>query len=302
MYDTIVIGGGPAGLTSALYLLRANKKVLVLEAETYGGQIIQTTWLENYPGIQSISGFDFATNLFQQVKDLGGEFRFEKVLKITPEKRVITSTGEYQSKTVIIANGAAKRKLNLDKEDFFIGRGVSYCPTCDGNFFKGKVVCVYGGGNTALTDAIYLSQLAEKVYVINRSKALRGEAKNIQILENKEKVEFYFNSAIISLNGKDKLESITIENKEGVTRRIDADGLFVAIGQEPNNKAFENVVHLNSSGYISTPDGVHTKTPGIYVAGDTKEKELRQVTTAVGDGSIAADVAIREMEKDLEER
>ena len=291
MYDVIIIGAGPAGLTSALYLLRANKKVLVLEAKSYGGQIINASNVENYPGIESISGFDFATNLYNQVVKLGGEIKFETVIRVEEDRRVITSKNEYNSKVVIIATGAANRKLNIENEEKFIGKGISYCATCDGNFFKNKEVAVNGGGNTALEDAIYLSNLCSKVYLIHRRDEFRGEDKYVEELKNKSNVEFILNSKITSINGSDKLESITVnEDKE-----IKVDGLFIAIGQEPKNDIFSNVVDLDNKGYIITHDDVYTKTEFIYVAGDTREKELRQLTTAVSDGSIAATIALKEM-------
>ena len=291
MYDVIIIGAGPAGLTSALYLLRANKKVLVLEAKSYGGQIINASNVENYPGIESISGFDFATNLYNQVVKLGGEIKFETVIRVEEDRRVITSKNEYNSKVVIIATGAANRKLNIENEEKFIGKGISYCATCDGNFFKNKEVAVNGGGNTALEDAIYLSNLCSKVYLIHRRDEFRGEDKYVEELKNKSNVEFILNSKITSINGSDKLESITVnEDKE-----IKVDGLFIAIGQEPKNDIFSNVVDLDDKGYIITHDDVYTKTEFIYVAGDTREKELRQLTTAVSDGSIAATIALKEM-------
>ena len=291
MYDVIIIGAGPAGLTSALYLLRANKKVLVLEAKSYGGQIINASNVENYPGIESISGFDFATNLYNQVVKLGGEIKFETVIRVEEDRRVITSKNEYSSKVVIIATGAANRKLNIENEEKFIGKGISYCATCDGNFFKNKEVAVNGGGNTALEDALYLSNLCSKVYLIHRRDEFRGEDKYVEELKNKSNVEFILNSKITSINGSDKLEFITVnEDKE-----IKVDGLFIAIGQEPKNDIFSNVVDLDDKGYIITHDDVYTKTDFIYVAGDTREKELRQLTTAVSDGSIAATIALKEM-------
>ncbi len=295
MYDIIIIGAGPAGLTSALYALRANKKVLVLEAKSYGGQIINASNIENYPGIPSISGFDFATNLYNQVKDLGGEIIYERVTDISKDKQVITSKNTYQAKAIIIATGVSKSHLNLTNEESFTGKGISYCATCDGNFFKGRDVAVVGGGNTALEDALYLSNLANTVYLIHRRNSFRGEAKYVEELKNKSNVKFILDSEISSLNGVDKLESITI-NTQNQKQDITIAGLFIAIGQKPHNEIFTNVVDLDNNGYIISLDGVHTKTKGIYVAGDARVKELRQLTTAVSDGSIAATIAIKEME------
>ena len=296
MYDLIVIGGGPAGLTSALYALRANKKVLVLEAKSYGGQIINAHNVENYPGISSISGFDFATNLYNQVKDLGMEFKKETVIRINEDKSVVTDKNTYESKAIIIATGAENRKLNLDRESEFVGKGISYCATCDGNFYKNKIVAVVGGGNTALEDAIYLSNIAEKVYLIHRRDSFRGEDKYLEELKNKRNIEFLLNSNVLKINGTDKIESIDIKNNDGNISNIEINGLFIAVGQEPKNDIFANIININKSGYIESNDGVHTNIPGIYVAGDTRVKELRQLTTAVSDGAIAATTAIKEME------
>ncbi len=295
MYDIIIIGAGPAGLTSALYLLRANKKVLILEAKSYGGQIINANKIENYPGIEQISGFDYATTLFNQVKKLGGEIKYEKVIRIEKNKTVITGNNKYQAKGIILATGAENRKLNIDKEYDFIGKGISYCATCDGNFYKNKIVAVIGGGNTALEDAIYLSDIASKVYLIHRRNEFRAEDKYVNDLRLKSNIELILNSNIISLNGTEKLESITIKDNLNNIKKIYIDGLFIAIGQEPKNEIFNNVVNLDEHGYILSEDGVHTKTTGIYVAGDTRVKELRQLTTAVSDGSIAATIAIKEL-------
>ncbi len=295
MYDVIIVGAGPAGLTSALYLKRANKKVLVIEAKNYGGQIINAHKVENYPGIVSISGFDFATNLYNQVKALNTEIIFETVLKVTEDKTVITNKNKYQAKAVIIATGSENRKLNILKEPDYVGKGVSYCATCDGNFYKDKVIAVVGGGNTALEDALYLSNIASKVYLIHRTEIFRGEERYLEEIKTKENIELILNSNVISLNGQERLESIIVEDNSGNTRQIEVEGLFIAVGQEPKNEIFKNVVDLDQKGYIITTDGVHTKTEGIYAAGDTRQKILRQLTTAVSDGSIAATLAIKEM-------
>lgn len=295
MYDIIIVGAGPAGLTAALYALRANKKVLVFEAKTYGGQILNATTVENYPGIEKVTGYEFATNLYNQVKKLGCEIKYETVERVTEDKHVVTSEGEYDAKSIIIATGATNRKLNIDGEEEFIGKGVSYCASCDGNFYKGKVVAVNGGGNTALEDSLYLADIVDKLYLIHRRDEFRGESKLVNDLKKKDNVEFVLNSTIKSINGKNKVDSITVEDNDGNTKEIEIDGLFIAIGQEPRNQVFANVAEINDFGYIESEDGVHTKVEGIYVAGDTRVKMLRQLTTAVSDGSIAATMAIREM-------
>lgn len=296
MYDIIIVGAGPAGLTAALYARRANKKVLVLEAKTYGGQIINASVVENYPGIEKISGVDYATTLYNQVKKLGAEIKFETVTRIQEDKTVITSDNTYQAKAIILATGAENRRLNINKETEFVGKGVSYCATCDGNFYKNKTVAVVGGGNTALEDAIYLSDIVKKVYLIHRREEFRGEAKYVKDIKNKENIELILNSTVKTLNGKDILESIDIEDNNGNIKSIDIDGLFIAVGQSPKNEIFSNIIKLDKMGYIISEDGVHTNIKGIYVAGDARVKQLRQLTTAVGDGSLAATMAIKEME------
>lgn len=297
MYDLIIVGAGPAGLTSALYALRANKKVLVLEAKSYGGQIVNANKIENYPGIESISGFEYANNLYNQVKKLGAIIKFETVIKIDKERKVITNKDTYQAKAIILATGCENRKLKIDNEDKLIGKGISYCATCDGNFYKGKIVAVIGGGNTALEDAIYLSNIASKVYLIHRRSEFRGEEKYLEKLNKKDNVEFILNTNIVKLNGDKKLESIEIKNNNGKIDILVIDGLFIAVGQEPKNEIFADVIKLDEFGYIKSSDGVHTSSDGIYVAGDARVKDLRQLTTAVSDGAIAATIAIKEMLK-----
>ena len=295
MYDIIIVGAGPAGLTAALYALRANKKVLVFEAKAYGGQILNAATVENYPAVEKMTGYEFATNLYNQVKKIGCDIKYETVERVTEDKHVITSEGEYEAKAIIIATGVTNRKLNIEGEEDFVGKGVSYCASCDGNFFKGKVVAVNGGGNTALEDAIYLSDIVSKVYLIHRRDEFKAESKLVNDIKKKENVELILNSTIKSINGTDKVESITIEDSNSNTKELNIDGLFIAIGQEPRNQVFANVCDINEFGYIESEDGVHTKVEGIYVAGDTRVKFLRQLTTAVSDGSIAATMAIKEM-------
>lgn len=294
MYDIIIVGAGPAGLTSALYALRAKKTVLIFEAKSYGGQIAVAPLVENYPGIEAISGFDYATNLYNQVIKLGGEVKFETVLNIEEGNVVRTKKGDYSAKAIILATGADKRKLNIEKEEMFIGRGISYCATCDGNFYREKVVAVVGGGNSALEDAIYLSNLASKVYLIHRRDSFRAD-QYIKELEDKKNVEIIYNSNVIKLNGDKKLESIDIKNNNDEVSTLNVDGLFIAVGQEPKNQIFSNLVELDEAGYIKTEDGIHTSREKIYVAGDARPKQLRQLVTAISDGAIAATTAIKEM-------
>ena len=295
MYDIIIVGAGPAGLTAALYALRANKKVLVLEAKSYGGQIINANLVENYPALPKVSGFEFATNLYNQVKELGCEIKYETVERVNDDKTVVTNKDTYNAKAVILATGAENRKLNIDKERDFVGKGISYCATCDGNFYKNKIVAVSGGGNTAIEDAIYLSDICKKVYLIHRRDEFRAEKKYVDELKKKDNVRFILNANVVKLNGDKALESIDVKTTDEV-KNIKIDGLFIAIGQEPKNEVFKNIVDLDKLGYIIALDDVHTNKKGIYVAGDARVKTLRQLTTATSDGSIAATTAIKEME------
>ena len=296
MYDIIIIGAGPAGLTSAIYARRASKKVLVLEAKTYGGQIINTLDIENYPAEEHISGFDFATKIYNQAKNLGAEILFEKVVNINDlgkEKEVETTKNKYKAKAIIIATGSENRKLGLDNEDSLVGKGISYCATCDGAFYRKKVVAVVGGGNTALEDALYLSDIVSKVYLIHRRDEFRGSETTVKLLKEKDNIEFVYNSNVTKLIAEDKLKSIEVTNKDGSIRNIEVDGLFVAVGRIPENQNFAKVINLDDSGYAIASENCHTNTSGIFVAGDNRVKEVRQLVTATGDGAVAATAAIK---------
>ena len=296
MYDIIIIGAGPAGLTAAIYARRASKNVLVLEAKSYGGQIINTLDIENYPVEAHISGFDFATKLYNQTKELGAEIKFEKVVDIKDKgqvKEVITTKNTYTSKAVIIATGSENRKLGIEKEAELIGKGISYCATCDGAFFRKKNVAVVGGGNTDLEDALYLSDLVNKVYLIHRRDEFRGEESTVRRLKEKENIEFVYNSNVTKLNANERLESIEVTNKDGSNRTIEVDGLFVAVGRIPENENFAKLINLDNSGYIIANEDCKTNVAGIFVAGDNRTKEVRQLVTATSDGAIAATAAIK---------
>lgn len=296
MYDIIIIGAGPAGLTSAIYARRAKKNVLVLEALSYGGQIINTLSIENYPGLPNVSGFDFATILYNQAKDLGAEVRFEKVLNIEDGKikKVNTSKGSYEGKTVIIATGCENRKLGIDLEEELTGRGVSYCATCDGNFYKGKAVAVVGSGNSALDDALYLSDIASKVYLINKKDVFTGEKAILDLIKETDNVEIIYNSSVTKLIGKEKIEGIEINNES----IIDVAGVFVAVGRVPENENFRKLIEINDKGYIVSSENCHTNVSGIFVAGDCRVKRLRQLVTATSDGAMAATEAIKYINKE----
>lgn len=304
-YDIIIIGAGPAGLTAAIYGCRASKKVLVLEAKSYGGQIINTPEIENYPAAAHISGFEFATNLYNQAKDLGAEIKFEKVVEIRAGgayaksdgspilKEVVTGKNTYTAGAVIIATGSESRKLSLPGEDELIGKGISYCATCDGAFFRGKTVAVVGGGNTALEDALYLTNLAAKVYLIHRRDEFRGEEKTASMLKEHENIEFVYNSRVTTLNSSDRLTGIEVTNNDGEKREIAVDGLFVAIGRNPENQNFASLVKLDDAGYVIAGEDCKTNAPGIFTAGDNRTKEVRQLVTAAGDGAVAATAAVK---------
>lgn len=296
MYDIIIIGAGPAGLTAAIYGRRANKKVLVLEANSYGGQIINTLNIENYPANAHISGYDLATNMYNQAKELNTEFIFEKVVGIKNNKKnkvVITINNKYKTKTIIIATGSENRKLGLKEEDKYVGKGVSYCATCDGAFYKDKVVAVVGGGNTALEEALYLSDIAKVVYLIHRRDTFKGEESTISKLYAKENIFFIYNSSVSKINGKNKVESIEIIDKEENKKIIEVDGIFIAVGRMPENQNFAKIIDLDSFGYIIAGENCHTDKEGIFVAGDARTKELRQLVTATSDGAISATEAIK---------
>lgn len=296
MYDIIIIGAGVAGLTSAIYARRALKKTLVLEEVSYGGQIINALDIENYPASPHISGFDLATNMYNQAKELGTEIIYEKVISISDKKEykeVKTNSNTYKTKTIIIATGLKNRKLGIDNEDKLIGKGISYCATCDGNFYKDRIVAVVGGGNTALEDAIYLSNIAKKVYLIHRRDEFKGDFKDVNILKEKSNVEFIFNSNITKINGDNKLESIEITRNDGNKKTIEISGLFIAIGKIPTNDIFKEIIEIDKNGYIKALENCHTNIEGIYVAGDNRTKELRQLVTATNDGAIASHEAIK---------
>lgn len=291
MKDMIIVGAGTAGLSAAIYAQRSGLKALVLEGNAYGGQIVNTPDIENYPGIAHISGFDFATNLYQQALDLGAKVQYEKVVEVVDDgeiKTVKTTKNEYQTKALILATGLVRRHIGLPNEDRFMGKGVSYCATCDGAFFKNKVVAVNGGGNVALEDAQYLADLCEKVYIIHRRDAFRAEQAEINRILEKKNIECVYDSTVTKLNGNDHLESIEVRDKEGNTRQLAVAALFVAIGQIPLNEAFKNIVDLDESGYIKADELGYTNHPGIFAAGDCRVKSLRQLATAASDGANAA--------------
>ena len=291
MYDVIVIGAGTAGMTAGIYARRAGKTVLIIEEKNYGGQIINTPEVENYPGISKVSGFIFANNLYNQTRELGAEFKFEEVIKIQNNsgyKVVVTNKTKYQGKTVIIATGAKNRPLGVNNEDKLTGAGVSYCATCDGAFFKDQTVAVVGGGDVALEDALYLSNICKNVYLIHRRDGLRG-AKVLQnkVLE-KENITFMPFYEVTKICGQNKVEAVELkQNQTGETKTIDLSGVFIAIGMEPQSSLVKDLVKEDPAGYVEAGEDCRTSADGIYVAGDVRSKSLRQVVTAVADGAVA---------------
>jgi thioredoxin reductase (NADPH) len=290
MYDIVVIGAGPAGLTAALYARRASKTVMVLEKGAFGGQITFSPKVENIPGFASLTGNEFAEKLVDQALGQGAEVDLCEVTEIKDNgdtKIVVTDSGEYEAKAVIIATGATHRLPGLDREFDFIGNGISFCAVCDGAFYEGKTVAVLGGGNSALQEAILLSDLCKKVYVVQNLEVLTGEKKLQEQLFKKDNVEIITLSKITELLGDSELNGIKIE-ANGKEQTLEIDGLFVAIGLIPQNKPFENVVALDKWGYADSDEACVTKTAGIFVAGDCRKKRIRQVATACADGAVAA--------------
>ena len=298
MYDTIIIGAGPAGLTAGIYARRGGLTTVIIEKQSVGGQAQNAADIQNYPGIPSTSGFDLCYAMMNQCTTFGADFVFDTISQINLDgevKKVTLANGaEIEGKTVIIASGASARKLGVENENEFIGKGVSYCATCDGAFFKGKTVAVIGGGNTAAEDALYLEKLVKKVYLVHRRDALRADKILCDRLE-KSGVSIIWDSVVESLSGEDKIAQVTLKNvKTNALTPLSVDGVFVAIGEIPNSQLFENV-EKTPSGYIVTSDVMRTNIDGVYAVGDVREKSLRQVVTACADGAIAADDIIKSL-------
>lgn len=296
MLDIVIIGGGMAGMTASLYALRNNKKVLILEKESVGGQIAKSPKVENYPTKKEISGSELADELFEQIMDLGVEFELEDVEEISKEKGVFTiktNYNSYQAKSVIIATGAKPRMLNLDNEDKFIGHGIYYCAICDGPFFAGKDVTLIGDANSALQYALMLSSYCKQVNVFTLFDKFFGEKALIDKVLKTPNINITHNACAVKLNGQDNLESITFRSKDNTYFDHKTEAVFVAIGQVPDNKVFEKLVDLDKNGYIISDEKCTTKTAGLFVAGDCRTKEIRQVATAIGDGAIAGTSACK---------
>ncbi len=291
MYDIIIIGGGPAGLTAAIYGKRAGKSVLVIEKETFGGQITFSPKVENIPGFMPLSGNEFAEKLVEQALALGADVEMTKAEKIKNGKikTVVTEDGDFEGKAVIIASGAKHRLLGAKGEQTFIGEGISFCAVCDGAFYKGQEVAVIGGGNSALQEALLLSDLCKKVTVVQNLDFLTGEQALIDQLDARENIEVITGTVVESFDGQDELSAITLKSlKDGAFSSLSVNGVFLAVGLEPQNEPFGALAGLDERGYIISDERCKTKTDGIFTAGDCRTKKTRQVTTAAADGSIAA--------------
>lgn len=292
MYDIIIVGGGPAGLTAALYACRANKSVLVIEKGSFGGQITYSPKVENIPGFISLTGNEFAEKLVEQVLEQGADTECAEVAKIIngEYKTVVTDDGEeYSGKSVIIATGAKHRMLGLANEENLVGEGISFCAVCDGAFYENKTVAVIGGGNSALQEALLLADLAKKVYVIQNLDYLTGESKLGAQLERKENVEIITGAVVEELIGDSSLRGIIIKKTAtDETQQLSLDGMFIAIGLIPQNESFSDIIELDGRGYAIASEECLSKTEGIFIAGDCRTKKIRQVSTAAADGAIAA--------------
>ena len=284
-------------MTAALYGLRANKTVLILEKAAFGGQMTYSPKIENYPGYDSISGIDLADRMVTQVLSQGADAEPAEVLSVTTDgrgvKHVKTDSGEYEAKAVILAVGVKHRRLGLPREEEFTGEGVSYCAVCDGAFYAGQAVAVAGGGNSALQEAVLLSEHCSRVTVVQNLPCFTGEDKLVEVLKQKPNVFFIMDTVITGLEGTDTLTGLHLKSSDGTESTLSVDGLFVAIGLEPENEAFSNIVPLNEAGYIDVTEQCVTGTPGVFAAGDCRKKTVRQITTAAADGASAALAACR---------
>ena len=289
LYDIIVIGGGPAGLTAALYARRANKTVLVIEKATFGGQITYSPKVENIPGFVALSGNEFAEKMIEQVMEQGADVECAEVTEVIDGdiKTVVTDSGNFEGKSIVVATGAKHRMLGLEREHEFVGEGISFCAVCDGAFYTGKTVAVIGGGNSALQEALMLSDLCKKVYVIQNLDTFTGEKKLQDLLMQKSNVETILGTTVESLMGDGSLDGIVV--KKGEERKtILIDGMFVAIGLIPQNEIVADLITLNPWGYVDATENCLTTKKGIFAAGDCRSKRIRQVATACADGAVAA--------------
>ena len=297
MIDILIVGAGPAGLTAAVYARRAGRSVLILERESFGGQIVYSPKVENFPGYLALSGSEIGEKLVDQAIHHGAELELDEVTAIHDNgkiKSVVTPRTQYLCKSVIVAAGSRHRPLGLPREDDLVGHGISYCALCDGDFYKDRDIAVIGGGNTALQDAVLLSETSKSVTIVQNLPKLTGEASLAAILRSRPNVKILCNCVVTELLGEPELTGIRIKNTaEDRESVLNLDGVFVAIGQMPDNKPFQDVCDLDTNGFIASDEACLTKTPGVFVAGDCRTKGVRQVATAVGDGATAALAACR---------
>ena len=296
MHDIIIIGAGPAGLTAAIYARRANKTVLLLEKGAFGGQITFSPKVENYPGFDSLSGTELADHFVEQALGQGADVEIETVIGIRDcgEYKVVSTGNDYEARAVIIAAGAKHRHLGLPNEEIHLGEGISFCAVCDGAFYKDKTVALVGGGNSALQEALLLSEVCRKVTIVQNLDYLTGEQALQDILAKRDNVQVLLGTVVEALPATAPLDRVTLRRvADDTTYELAVDGLFVAIGLEPENAPFERVVALNEWGYVDAGEDCLTRTPGVFVAGDCRSKTVRQVTTATGDGAVAAIAACR---------
>ena len=292
IYDTVIIGGGPGGYTAALYAARAGLDTLIFEKMSVGGQLTLTDTVENYPGFdEGIDGFTLGMRMQAGAERFGAVTRYEEVMALflkEEPKRIVTAEGVYFAHTVILATGAVPRKLGLAGEEALVGRGVHYCAHCDGRFDKGRTVIVVGGGNSALEDALYLSDLAERVYLVHRRDTFRAEGVLTQALQGKDNITFIPDTRLIAFSGEGKISGVLLENvKTGEHKQIGADGVFVSIGRIPVSDLFSHEVETDENGYVIADESTHTNIEGVFAVGDLRTKPLRQIVTAVADGAVA---------------
>ena len=296
LYDMIIVGGGPGGYTAALYAARAGLDVLIIERLSAGGQMNLTGQIDNYPGFpEGIDGFQLSMNMQQQAERFGAKTKYAEVLQVELEgkiKSVQTNEGVYHAKTVVISTGANPRQLGVSRENEMIGRGVGYCAHCDGMFYRGKTVAVVGGGNSAAAEALYLSRIAKEVILIHRRDSLRATQIYHKPLMDAPNIRFIWDSEVVELLGEEILEQVRVKNlKSGEEQLLDVQGLFVSIGRKPATALLKDQLTLDGSGYIMAGEDTKTSIPGVYAVGDVRSKELRQIVTAVADGTMAAHMA-----------
>lgn len=298
MYDVCIIGGGPAGMTAALYSLRAGRKTIIFEEKMFGGQMAETDVIENMPGSPNAQGWELAMRFSQQVEALHPEITYERVVKLEERQdggvNVCTQSGCVVAKKVILAMGVSRRRLNVPGEDRLAGRGVGWCAVCDGGLFRGKTVAVVGGGNTALEDALYLSGVAEKVYLVVRKKEFQGQQVLQKRVLERENIHVLMETSVQEIRGDSRVEEILV-SQNGQKQRIPVSGVFVAIGLSPDAAIYKDAVKTDEAGYILAGEDCKTSMAGVFAAGDIRAKEIRQIVTAISDGAVAAEIAGREL-------